>query len=813
MVTAPGNSESTHTLRLRADASSMARGIKAVDDQLAKVTRQLDREQAMARKTAVAQAELAKTTKQLEADKKRLAQVSDRLVRQEQREAAEKERLRMKYDDVYRASKQYENVQNEIRRAFQTGAIDARRYAEAMDELNREFQEFNDGSTNTMNQFVARGRQFGKSFNRMSANIQQVGYQVSDFVVQVQGGTNAFVAFGQQGAQLFALIPGYGAILSIFAAIIGAVGAAWMRARDDMDEAGKSADKLNDQLKSLDDTLDRFEQEKAAKEVGLDLDEYISDTELRDAVAELEDVQKEVDRLTKQREAALAAGGSVFGLGIGRNDVGELEAAEQREKEAIERLERVRAKLEHERAEEAKEARKEVELASIAARQDSLAKMWEAEIEFMNAQIERERKAIEERRALEVQSIKDRNASSAAYWQEEITRMNEAIAKEKEAIEKNQELRFESGQAVADSMTEWTQQLEAADAAAKKIAKRIADAYNQGKDLDKLDIHTDMITAADAAGWLATRLGIAYDQAVLLVAEASRFGQNFGSMFPGLTNSEGNIALPPPVKPKSKKGGGDREDPLEKYMKRIELQRESLRLQEDEAAVLTALKTKRDEYTEAQIRGAIEATAALRREQETIQEQTDAWSYAQSTLESGFMAMIDGTKSVEDAFKDMARSIVNELFRVFVLQRLIGGFNPATGVGTGLLGKVGKLFGAADGAAIQGGKVMPFAQGGVVGGPTLFPMSGNTTGLMGEAGPEAIMPLSRNSKGDLGVAGPSITINNYSGAEVQVTRSDDELIEIAIQATKADYARSMATGQGSWAKALEGGYSSRRKAV
>ena len=45
-----------------------------------------------------------------------------------------------------------------------------------------------------------------------------------------------------------------------------------------------------------------------------------------------------------------------------------------------------------------------------------------------------------------------------------------------------------------------------------------------------------------------------------------------------------------------------------------------------------------------------------------------------------------------------------------------------------------------------------FAQGGIVNGPTLFPMRG-ATGLMGEAGPEAIIPLKRGPDGKLGVAG------------------------------------------------------------
>lgn len=44
-----------------------------------------------------------------------------------------------------------------------------------------------------------------------------------------------------------------------------------------------------------------------------------------------------------------------------------------------------------------------------------------------------------------------------------------------------------------------------------------------------------------------------------------------------------------------------------------------------------------------------------------------------------------------------------------------------------------------------------FAQGGVVQGPTVFPLGGQT-GLMGEAGAEAIMPLRRGPDGRLGVA-------------------------------------------------------------
>lgn len=66
---------------------------------------------------------------------------------------------------------------------------------------------------------------------------------------------------------------------------------------------------------------------------------------------------------------------------------------------------------------------------------------------------------------------------------------------------------------------------------------------------------------------------------------------------------------------------------------------------------------------------------------------------------------------------------------------------------------IGSLFGGlfADGGVFKGGAVTAFASGGVVTGPTVFPMR-NGMGMMGERGPEAIMPLKRGPDGKLGVA-------------------------------------------------------------
>ncbi len=71
-------------------------------------------------------------------------------------------------------------------------------------------------------------------------------------------------------------------------------------------------------------------------------------------------------------------------------------------------------------------------------------------------------------------------------------------------------------------------------------------------------------------------------------------------------------------------------------------------------------------------------------------------------------------------------------------------------IANGINGLMSGLMPFAKGAGFAQGRVMPFANGGVVSGPVSFPMRGGR-GLMGEAGPEAIMPLSRGADGRLGV--------------------------------------------------------------
>lgn len=178
-------------------------------------------------------------------------------------------------------------------------------------------------------------------------------------------------------------------------------------------------------------------------------------------------------------------------------------------------------------------------------------------------------------------------------------------------------------------------------------------------------------------------------------------------------------------------------------------------------------------------------------------------------------------KSLGDVFNDLALDIAKVAYQVMVVQPLIESLK-ASMAGAGLVfNPTAPTYGPpvtampnANGNAFSGGNVIPFAKGGVVSSPMLFPMAGSQTGLMGEAGPEAIMPLKRGKDGKLGVAagGNSTQVNVYNsnGGQVQTTERQDpngnKVIDIYIKKAVAD-----AFARGEFDKTMGSTYGLRRQ--
>ena len=128
--------------------------------------------------------------------------------------------------------------------------------------------------------------------------------------------------------------------------------------------------------------------------------------------------------------------------------------------------------------------------------------------------------------------------------------------------------------------------------------------------------------------------------------------------------------------------------------------------------------------------------------------QIQAYRSMQSAMsEFLFDPFEDGLDGMLRSFADMIRKMLAEALAAQILKSLLGG---SFGSGGSIGGLLGGLFGSAKGNAFSGGRVIPFAHGGIVDRPTVFPMA-QGAGLMGEAGPEAVLPLARTAGGDLGV--------------------------------------------------------------
>ena len=155
-------------------------------------------------------------------------------------------------------------------------------------------------------------------------------------------------------------------------------------------------------------------------------------------------------------------------------------------------------------------------------------------------------------------------------------------------------------------------------------------------------------------------------------------------------------------------------------------------------------------------------------------------------LTQTFDLLVTGTDNWGNSLRTIASTVLQDvarqLLKVLVIDQAInafkGLFSPVKSVGGGLnLAAIARYDTVnAMGNAYAANGIVPFATGGIVDRPTLFPFA-KGVGLMGEAGPEGILPLRRGKDGRLGVtasggsgSGAPITVNvavDAKGSSVQ----------------------------------------------
>lgn len=139
-----------------------------------------------------------------------------------------------------------------------------------------------------------------------------------------------------------------------------------------------------------------------------------------------------------------------------------------------------------------------------------------------------------------------------------------------------------------------------------------------------------------------------------------------------------------------------------------------------------------------------------------------------SPLENMFMSMVDGTKSVKDAFREMATSVIKELYRILVVQHLVNTILGFFGIKQPV-------------AAPVGGAAPSFAGGGYTG------YGARSGGVDGKGGFPAILhPNETVVDHTRGGSGDGVVVNQTISFGSGVTRAEvQSMVPKIVEATKA----------------------------
>jgi len=623
--------------------------------------------------------------------------------------------------DVLKAIKDNEVLEKRIRQLGKeyanldklknSGRLSAVAYSKAVRQVDSEILHLQStikkGGT-AVSQLASGMNVSGKAARRNEIAFQQAGYQIQDFIVQVQGGVNPLIAFSQQGSQLAGFFAGpWGAMIGLGIAALSSLAMAFFSTEQDAKRLEKSLEKVGDGLKDFEDMVSDAEEKISSFTYAMS---QVQSTQIQAAWAQLGD-----DTAGSFEASFMAKMGSFLksNLWTGFETWGEVSGR------------------------------------------------------------------------LSAESFASAFGTTASVLGEGILDdIGEAIkAKNIDYLDSTIQSLSAFGEMTKEGAIFLEYLIEARDAAngftkeVKDAATEMVSAYESGLSFSKLDLSLGVNEARKAAELLTEQLDLSLISAINLVNLAATGGKapegQRGSILPTsgdllMMRLGGEKAAPYKTKTGTKGGGKGGKSPQEQLAEFLtkkkeeadlqsklvglfgeerDLKSELIKFEQKYGKVASETQATEFEATIQQISADKERQKVL---EEAKQQQEQLADYIANSMGDALMSVVDGTMTVKDAFKSMAADIIKELYRVLVVQQLVNSAKKAMGF-------------FADGGVISGGtEVKAYANGGVVGGPTTFPMAGGKTGLMGEAGPEAIMPLKRGANGKLGVqmeGGGGDTIN------------------------------------------------------
>lgn len=815
-------------------------------------------------------------TRAAEQAARELARAQQEAAAAAQRLADRQQQLRIRFQEGYALFTQQRQAMRDLREAYRANIVTLEQYQARLAQIRA-------------GNLSGHINQQSQGMNRLNVVTQQAGYQIGDFFVQVQSGTNALVAFGQQATQVIGTLAmlatstraiAFFSVLGPVLAIATAIGAYFMRAsgatktlKDRLSELQEVSSNLKENFRTLFDKDLKLtfgsmtDSVRALTEAMLKLNSAAQ-------INRLEELSKKLGDSAKPgffSKTATVTGQELLSV-LGFGDVGK--AVEDLNEEAFQKLGLSMArsqffKYQEELTKLAKAGDRQgvvdliTEMTNDATdfgstadkvtlkgaemlQQMADAAMLLAESEaLLNGSSEAAKQAVElEKRKLEAiqlynKNLADQNALNqerdAAVKRIVQTRDEEltSLRQQRDLLETTLKFGKDSEEVKAkeaeiaravymqeqvrngilgnnltlvmdeyDAMAKVRGEVETAADSAKLFADNLKEAVSAmqslmglGSNIEKalavanakviaLKNNADEATAGTVAGY---RFDIAQKR-----SEAIAAGIDPGFVNPIAAKQNADVTalekalLEADQLGDSKKGGSksktEKQDSLEKLKEQLALQNELIGATEAQQRVFTALGEDRSKYSKKEIEAITAEIAAYNVKMETIKKQEQLMNSAKSALEDGFMAMVDGTMSVKDAFKSMARDIIKELYRVLVVQRMVnsiagvvnGFMNPATPTTTSF--NTPNFFG---GGRASGGSMM-----------------GGNAYLVGEHGPELVVPrhsgtvMNANQTANaLGGGSGNVTVQNnitVTGSDAAMVRAEvAKMIPQITNATKA----------------------------
>lgn len=645
-------------------------------------------------------------------------------------------------------------------------------------------------ATRGMNQFGAVASNGGKKLNTFNMQIQQGGYQLQDFVVQLQSGTSFFTAFGQQGSQFAGVFGPKGAVIGAVIAIGSAIGGIGYRALT-------AASAVKDFKEQLEDTSSVMEEyislaSKADETFSGLFDSSMSALSLTSQAAKDLLLIAKTDALNSIRglgkslsDASTEAGfwASVM-FNTDRVVTGNLLNIDTQLKGNIttwkQTGQQVQAFIDAVRGIESAESLDGMYQSALLARD-----LFKETVDVTGEMTEKQKAFWKELTTtiLKLEMMGAASQAIASTWADfdlsafggegpDIEALTKAREEAEERVLKGRrdagESYFQSEQAIQDAIHQvWVENNKDANdkrlgdiATAAKNRRAAGEAFFKQEQELEADIHKMRVdNILNEAALREATISLARAK---FKAGAGQFGEASQDVA-AQRLAELREAYANSLKP-GKKG---KKSDLQILREQLSLESALVGQTEARQRVIQALGvefSKKNPQTVASLEKQIQLTKELIQEE---QQRKDLIGFVADSMGDSFMSMVEGTKSVKDAFREMASDIVRELYRVLVVQQMVNSAKTF----------LGGFF--ADGGAFSGGsQIQAYADGGVIGSPTYFGMAGGKTGLMGEAGPEAIMPLTRGANGKLGVQAEGVggvTINqniNISTGVQQTVRSE-----------------------------------------